>query len=544
MSNVIKLGSITPYKTSVFKVGATTEASIPLQYAYKQGRTPPGLRVEPDGEITGTVKDQLFSFDDTDTTFDSNSTSVDKDFDFTVTATGQSGQLVKEQIYRISCAKRTKDEIANMYGHIFVTETARTDFLNFITDSKIFVNEGRYRQQDKNFQTIPFKVLFMAGVHLKTLNTILDFMVNNNYTVTLNTGEYKSAKAKDPAGNVIYEVIYAELVDPNSGSDNTITFSNQLLPDITIRFNASTIDLLTDNSLPIPGTRETKVYTNALKRMQDELKAGLTVENFEYLPLWMKSAQDDGLVLGHKNVLPIRYCKAGEANKILYRIKNESKYDIRALPISFDRWILDNNLGTTFDDTTVSVTHTGDGSTVIFDSPDFVASDNALIVTVNGQRLKNSEFTSSPRADTLSILTDNGTLTADINTVGDSIVLSTPPISGANVVITLRPTTFTGGAECTFDVDVVLTSNNRSSTSNVVADNNTITADADPTETDLVAVAGDSVTTFDGDGTRFLNLGITFDRGSPKDIQLLMQRQSITDRITHVSRQHELVRTR
>ena len=167
-----------------------------------------------------------------------------------------------------------------------------------------------------------------------------------------------------------------------------------------------------------------------------------------------------------------------------------------------------------------------------------------MIVTVNGQRLKNSEFTSSPRADTLSILTDNGILTADINTVGDSIVLSTAPISGANVVITLRPTTFTGGAECTFDVDVVLTSNNRTSTSNVVADNNTITADADPTEIDLVAVAGDSVTTFDGDGTRFLNLGITFDRGSPKDIQLLMQRQSITDRITHVSRQHELVRTR
>ena len=27
MSNVIKLGSITPYKTSVFKVGATTEGS-------------------------------------------------------------------------------------------------------------------------------------------------------------------------------------------------------------------------------------------------------------------------------------------------------------------------------------------------------------------------------------------------------------------------------------------------------------------------------------------------------------------------------------
>ena len=39
-----------------------------------------------------------------------------------------------------------------MYGQIFVTETARTDFLNFITDSKIFVNEARYRQQDVIFK--------------------------------------------------------------------------------------------------------------------------------------------------------------------------------------------------------------------------------------------------------------------------------------------------------------------------------------------------------------------------------------------------------
>ena len=143
----------------------------------------------------------------------------------------------------------------------------------------------------------------------------------------------------------------------------------------------------------------------------------------------------------------------------------------------------------------------------MFDSPNFVASNNALIVTVNGQRLKNTEFTSSPRADTLSILTDNSSLTADINTTGDSIVLNTAPLSGATVVIALKPTTFTGGAECTFDV-------------------------------------GSTVTTFDVDGTRFHNLGVTFDRNTPKDTQLLMQRRSVTDRITHVSNQSELVRTR
>ena len=505
----IKLGSISPYKVSVYTVGASTSTELPVNYSYQSGRLPPGLRLEPDGQITGKVKNQTFSFDNLDTTFDNAHTTVDKDFNFVVRASAQSGQLIKDQTYTISCARRTKDEIGNMYGHLYVSETSRDAFLNFITNNKLFPTEGRYRDQDRNFNTFTyqFRVLFLAGVHLKTLGTILDFMVKNNYTVKLNPGDFKTAKAKDPAGNVIYEVVYAELHDAYTGSDNSITFANQYLPNITIRFNASTIELTTDDALPIPGTEEVKLYNNAIKHMQDELKSGLTVESFEYLPLWMKSAQDNGLVLGHKNVLPIRYCKEGEAERILYRIKNESNYDIKTLPIEFDRWIIDNNIGTSFDDTNNTVTATGDGSNVVFDSPNFVASNNALIVTVNGQRLKNTEFTSSPRADTLSILTDNSSLTADINTTGDSIVLNTAPLSGATVVIALKPTTFTGGAECTFDV-------------------------------------GSTVTTFDVDGTRFHNLGVTFDRNTTKDTQLLMQRRSVTDRITHVSNQSELVRTR
>ena len=507
----IKLGSISPYKVSVYTVGASTSTGLPVNYSYQSGRLPPGLRLEPDGQITGKVKNQTFSFDNLDTTFDNAHTTVDKDFNFVVRASAQSGQLIKDQTYTISCARRTKDEIGNMYGHLYVSETSRDAFLNFITNNKLFPTEGRYRDQDRNFNTFTyqFRVLFLAGVHLKTLGTILDFMVKNNYTVKLNPGDFKTAKAKDPAGNVIYEVVYAELHDAYTGSDNSITFANQYLPNITIGFSASTIELTTEDNtaLPSTGTEEVKLYNNAIKHMQDELKSGLTVESFEYLPLWMKSAQDNGLVLGHKNVLPIRYCKEGEAERILYRIKNESNYDIKTLPIEFDRWIIDNNIGTSFDDTSNTVTATGDGSNVVFDSPNFVASNNALIVTVNGQRLKNTEFTSSPRADTLSILTDNSSLTADINTTGDSIVLNTAPLSGATVVIALKPTTFTGGAECTFDV-------------------------------------GSTVTTFDVDGTRFHNLGVTFDRNTPKDTQLLMQRRSVTDRITHVSNQSELVRTR
>ena len=80
--------------------------------------------------------------------------------------------------------------------------------------------------------------------------------------------------------------------------------------------------------------------------------------------------------------------------------------------------------------------------------------------------------------------------------------------NGAEITITLKPTTFNGGSQTLFDND-------------------------------------DSTgTTFDANGTRFISKGITFDRHHPTTSQLLMQRRSVTDRITHVSNQRDLTRKR
>ena len=54
--------------------------------------------------------------------------------------------------------------------------------------------------------------------------------------------------------------------------------------------------------------------------------------------------------------------------------------------------------------------------------------------------------------------------------------------------------------------------------------------------------AGDE-TTFDGDGTVFTNDLVTFDRKTEQSTQVMMQRSSITDRITHISKQRKLLRT-
>ena len=53
----IFLGSIAPFKVSVFKVSATSGTGRSITYAYKKGRLPQGLEIQPDDEIYGRMKD-------------------------------------------------------------------------------------------------------------------------------------------------------------------------------------------------------------------------------------------------------------------------------------------------------------------------------------------------------------------------------------------------------------------------------------------------------------------------------------------------------
>ena len=80
-------------------------------------------------------------------------------------------------------------------------------------------------------------------------------------------------------------MIYAELIDPNSGANNSIVLKSHNLPNITIELRASSLEITSDHDLTVPGLTEDELYSNDIVNMQNELKAGLTVENFEYLPL-------------------------------------------------------------------------------------------------------------------------------------------------------------------------------------------------------------------------------------------------------------------
>lgn len=502
---IYDLGTITTGRVSLFKVSAsTTIENVVLSYSYHSGRLPPGLNINPDGEIQGTCGDKIFQLDNGETTFDSGIFSIDKTFVFKVTATGQFGNVTGNQQYSIDVVKGSQKSVANMYGKIRPDGTALDEWQALVLNAKIFTNDTVYRASDANFSTTIPQFLFLSGIELKLSSVISSLLKYNNYNINLRVGDFQLSQAKDTAGNVIYDIVYAELIDPKQGAGDSITLSQANLPALTVKISSDSLQIASDESFPIPDTTQDKLFSNDIVNMQNELKDGLVINNFDYLPAWMKTPQSP--VRGWRLALPIRYLKPGEGEQALYRLKNEITYDTKKLDVSVDRWVLDNNIGTTFD-TIEDLVYTGDGSTVAYTSPYDITKPTHLMVTVDGLGETGFNLVGNVLASNAFISADSTLHTTDTSNPSSTfVVFDTAPINGTTIVIKTKKTTFGNLVVTTFD-------------------------------------ASSTDTTFDDSGTRFIGEEVTFDVTTDTQQQLMFSKSAITDNITHISKHRELVRT-
>lgn len=499
----IDLGTITTNRVSLFKVSATsTLSNVILSYSYKSGRLPPGLSITPQGEIIGKVKNAIFKIDQGKTTF--GATSFEKTYEFTVTATGQFGNVTSDQVFSIDVVDDPDaNEIANMYGEVRPDNASLDAWQLLVADDKIFPNDSVYRPSDSNFNTDLPRFLFLSGIDLKLNKDIIALFKQNNFNTKLKIGDYVLATAKDQVSNVIYEVVYVKLVDPNIGADDHIVLTDQNLPAITVQLRADTLEMTSDEVTSIPSTTREKIYSNDIVNMQNEIKDGLTINNFDYLPLWMKTPESP--VIGYTLALPVKFLKPGQGSQSLYRLTNESTYDPKSLDIDIDRWILDNNLGTTFDDVN-SVTHTGDGSTTVFSTPYTPTKDNHFLITIDSLGINTSEYAIRTTSDCTSETADTSSILVNDEIGNNQILFAEAPQNGSIITISLKPTTFGNLIATTFD-------------------------------------ASSTQTTWDANGTRFIGETVTFDRKHNPEQQLMFPKSANTDQITHVSKHRKLVRT-
>lgn len=219
------LGSIATGSTSTFYVAATNSANYSLQYRLLSGsdsQLPQGLQLLSSGNIVGRVGFNTFALDNGTTTFDNNTTTFDLVFSFTVNAFSNNGAISITQTFTITVLKLYSIPYNNLYIQCMPPLDDRALIGNLLENVSIFNPALIYRADDSNFG-VSSKVIYYHAYGLDSVSqdTYVQALQLNHYWKNLVLGEIKTAQAIDPTtGNVLYEVVYSEVIDDLVNNSN------------------------------------------------------------------------------------------------------------------------------------------------------------------------------------------------------------------------------------------------------------------------------------------------------------------------------------
>ena len=386
------LGVIDANFISNLKVSATSIIEgATVVYSLLSGSLPPGLDLQLDGEITGKVNQYgslntpgIITFSDgpyTNQTFDGGTTSVDKKYTFTIKAQDQFGYSSITRKFILDVDTPNDKLYSNIVARTFMTREKRNKLYTFLNNGNTFPASSIYRPNDLNFGIQRDLLMTVySGIETKTAGQYVSAMGLNHKKKRFIFGNIKVAKAKIPGTNdVVYEVIYVEMIDPLEKGKTylspslkglardpktiTVDSSNSLWagrenmaalektePFAPRPDNRITID---QTNLLVSDSNPTKRFPSSMSLWRKQLSTvGATERN--YLPLWMRSIQDESKQeIGFVLAVPICYCKPGTSADVLLNIKY-SGFDFKDLDYTVDRYIID------------SVTGSGDDKYLVF----------------------------------------------------------------------------------------------------------------------------------------------------------------------------------
>ena len=412
---VLTLGTISPGKTSLFNVQATSKQSgVIFTYNYKSGKLPQGLTVQPNGEVEGVVSNKYFELDSGATKIDvvdsKETTTIDHEYTFTVTATGSDTALTtSNQQFKIKLSTPYTKSHNDVFAEAGLDLIQRNRFIAQYSDNNIFPNDKLYRPEDKNFGVAKdLKMLLISGLETSYLSEYMDTMQRNFANKTVYFGNLTTAKATNSAGTTIYEVLYYPVVDEIDG----ISTAHDIGAETDIPFRVTDLIRASASLYTADQSQYDTVYPNSLKNMRSKLDDVGQVTG-EFLPLWMRSVQSTGNSLGWTPAVPIAYCKPGESAQLKYNIEKNG-IDIKSLAFSFHEIYTLDHLGTTIDQTEQTVTRTGDGSTREFTITNYLNNDSTTVThTISTNKSVRVTIDGVTQDDRL--LTRDGT--ADISTI-------------------------------------------------------------------------------------------------------------------------------
>ena len=316
-----RVGTVQAGQPSELQMQATSNVVQNFVYTIEDGQLPPGLKLSETGLIIGRPAFSIFESGDTT-----------KIYQFTVSATG--GEIANPQggIYRVVLTQQFSILVENPYAlpynslYIQAYPQAETQGIisGILSDGESMPSSLIYRFEDPNFGIADaLTYLHATGINAANNQIYFNSMQENHYHRYLTVGPFKTAVAKNLDETIRYEVVYCEFIDNLVNNDGVSVGMEVGFPP-----NRGGVSV---------------VYPNSLDNMRDRIYTDLGRVN-KRLPLWMRSRQSDGKILGFVPAWVVCYTQPNASGEIAYRLNQRWGEYLDLIDFELDRYELDNAL--------------------------------------------------------------------------------------------------------------------------------------------------------------------------------------------------------
>lgn len=346
------LGTMFNGTISTLSVGAS--AGVPLSYRVVDGFLPPNLTLLTNGEITGYVSDQPTE----DFLIKGNNTT----FTFTVQAYSPEFSIIQSsKVFTIDVLQEYSQPTDILYIKAAPSVNDRHLIDSLLTNDTLIPTADLYRPDDGYFgKATNVTYVHAYGIYASDINEYIAAVTTNHYWRSITLGELKTAAAKNDRGEVIYEVVYSEVIDnlinPAGKSVSSSIYWPRPINLFLGPWYTSVTDVYTSYDFDstyfaslTPGFARI-LYPNSLVNMRNKVAASLGQEfDSRLLPQWMTSQQANGSTLGYTQAWVICYTLPGKADTIKNNINTLWKdpvgipFTLNQINFSLDRFTVDKS---------------------------------------------------------------------------------------------------------------------------------------------------------------------------------------------------------
>jgi hypothetical protein len=353
------LGQIFNGTISTLFVKATSD--VVLSYRLINGTVlPPNLVLSSNGQITGRVADQP-----TNVLLEQGATT---EFSFTVEAYSTEYPAVESsKSFTITVLQEFSQPTDTLYIQATPSINDRQILASLLNNNSLIPPASLYRENDQYFGKATSVIYEHAyGIYASDIEEYLVAVTQNHYWRNITLGQLKTAVAKNSAGEIIYEVVYSEVID-NLVNPSGVSIQQQIYWPRPIDLGlgpwyTSITDIYTSYNKDLPPGYYTSrspgyarsLYPNSLYNMRNRVGQVVgQVFNSTLLPLWMTSQQANGSTLGYTQAWVICYTKPGFADSIKTNIENNWDYTLNLINFQIDRFSVDKSATYDYNNTTI-----------------------------------------------------------------------------------------------------------------------------------------------------------------------------------------------